>query len=126
MAKKKAIAKKKTAPKKKAADKKQAATSEPVTIIAATDDIETEEEPEIITAEIMVAAAGAITHEDEDEVPVVILETDLIIELCGPGKRCRQRVDGKFIRQNFIAGRWQQVSGTVFSTLEACKTACSG
>jgi hypothetical protein len=126
MAKKKAIAKKKTAPKKKAADKKQAATSEPVTIIAATDDIETEEEPEIITAEITVAAAGAITHEDEDEVPVVILETDLIIELCGPGKRCRQRVDGKFIRQNFIAGRWQQVSGTVFSTLEACKTACSG
>jgi hypothetical protein len=126
MAKKKAIAKKKTAPKKKEADKMQAAITEPVTIVAVTGDIETEEEPEIITAEIMVAAAGAITHDDEDEVPVVIMETDLIIELCGPGKRCRQRVDGKFIRQNFIAGRWHQVSGTVFSTLQACKNACKG
>jgi hypothetical protein len=126
MAKKKAIAKKKTAPKKKEADKKQATINEPVTIIAVTDNIEMEEELEISTAEITVAAASKITHEDEDEVPVVIMEQDLIIELCGPGKRCRQRVDGKFIRQNFIAGRWQQVSGTVFSTLEACKTACSG
>jgi hypothetical protein len=126
MAKKKAIAKKKTAPKKKEADKKQATINEPVTIIAVTDNIEMEEEPEISTAEINVAAANKIIHEDEDEVPVVIMEQDLIIELCSPGKRCMQRIDGKFIRQNFIAGRWQQVSGTVFSTLEACKTACNG
>jgi hypothetical protein len=126
MAKKKAIAKKKTASKKKEADKKQVTINEPVTIIAVTDNIEMEEEPEISTAEINVAAASKTTHEDEDEVPVVIMEQDLIIELCGSGKRCRQRVDGKFIRQNFIAGRWQQVSGTVFSTLEACKTACGG
>jgi hypothetical protein len=52
MAKKKAIAKKKTAPKKKEADKMQAAITEPVTIVAVTGDIETEEEPEIITAEL--------------------------------------------------------------------------
>jgi hypothetical protein len=112
MAKKKAIAKKKTAAKKRVADKKEAVITEPGNVVTMPDDDQIPE-PEIAA-------------DDEDEVPVVIMETDLIIELCGPGKRCRQRVDGKFIRQNFIAGRWQQVSGTVFSTLEACKTACSG
>jgi hypothetical protein len=132
MAKKKAIAKKKTAAKKRVADKKEAAVAdkkeaavaEPGNIVAMPDDGEIPE-PEIAADDTITAVADAIA-DDEDEVPVVIMETDLIIELCGPGKRCRQRVDGKFIRQNFIAGRWQQVSGTVFSTLEACKTACSG
>jgi hypothetical protein len=122
MAKKKAITKKKAAPKKKATEKEQTAVPEVDSIAVVTDGIEMEE-PEVIAAEKPFADALPV---DEDEVPVVIMEQDLIIELCGPGKRCRQRVDGKFIRQNFIAGRWQQVSGTVFSTLEACKTACSG
>jgi hypothetical protein len=55
-----------------------------------------------------------------------IVMDELVIELCGPGKRCKQKPDGNFIRQNFISGRWQQVGGTVFPTLEACKNACSG
>jgi hypothetical protein len=120
MAKKKAITKKKTAPKKKEADKKT--VSEPANIVIAIDEIE---DTEIDADETVTAAADAIP-DDEEAIPVVIMEQDLIIELCGSGKRCRQRVDGKFIRQNFIAGRWQQVSGTVFSTLKACKNACSG
>ncbi len=125
MAKKKAIAKKKAAAKKKLADKKEAEIAERVNIVAmpAADEIF---EPEIVADEDVTTGGADTMPDDEDEIPVVIMETDLIIELCGPGKRCRQRVDGKFIRQNFIAGRWQQVSGTVFSTLEACKTACGG
>jgi disulfide oxidoreductase YuzD len=124
MAKKKAITKKKAAPKKKVAEKEQTAVPEADSIAVVTDGIEMEE-PEIAADKTITAVADAIA-DDEYEVPVVIMEQDLIIELCGPGKRCRQRIDGKFIRQNFIAGRWQQVSGTVFSTLEACKTACGG
>jgi hypothetical protein len=50
----------------------------------------------------------------------------LVTELCAPGKRCKQRSDGNFIRQNFIGGRWVQVSGTTFPTLQACKNACTG
>lgn len=50
----------------------------------------------------------------------------LVIELCAPGKRCNQRLDGSFIRQNFISGRWVQVGGTTFPTLQACKNACAG
>jgi hypothetical protein len=123
MAKKKAITKKKTALREKVADKKIIPASETESIIAT--DAGEIIEPEIADDDTITAVADAIAV-DEDEVPVIIMETDLIIELCGPGKRCRQRVDGKFIRQNFIAGRWQQVSGTVFSTLKACKNACSG
>jgi hypothetical protein len=45
---------------------------------------------------------------------------------CGKGKRCIMDEDeGGFIRQNFINGRWVQVGGTVFPTLEACITALS-
>jgi hypothetical protein len=124
MAKKKAITKKKIAPKKKGTDKIVVTVSKPDSIVMLADEDEIED-TEIDATDTVTAIAGVIPV-DEDEVPVVILETDLIIELCGPGKRCRQRVDGKFIRQNFIAGRWQQVSGTVFSTLEACKIACGG
>ncbi len=123
MAKKKAIAKKKTVPEKRVADKKTVPVIIPDSIVVTVDDGEIKD-TETIADETIAVAADAIP--DEDEVPIVIVETDLIIELCGPGKRCRQRVDGKFIRQNFIAGRWQQVSGTVFSTLGACKTACGG
>lgn len=50
----------------------------------------------------------------------------LVIELCAPGKRCKQRSDGNFIRQNFISGRWVQVGGATFPTLQACKNACAG
>jgi hypothetical protein len=122
MAKKKAITKKKTVLTKKEADKKTTTVSEPDNFVIAVDEMDDIE----INADEIVAAAADVLPDDEEAIPVVIMEQDLVIELCGPGKRCRQRVDGKFIRQNFIAGRWQQVSGTVFSTLEACKTACGG
>ena len=55
-----------------------------------------------------------------------IAATALVIQLCAPGKRCKQRTDGSFIRQNFIGGKWVQVSGTTFPTLQACKNACGG
>lgn len=48
----------------------------------------------------------------------------LVIELCAPGKRCKQKSDGSFIRQNFIGGKWVQIGGTTFPTLQACKNAC--
>ena len=48
----------------------------------------------------------------------------LVIELCAPGKRCKQKPDGSFIRQNFIGGKWVQIGGTTFPTLQACKNAC--
>ena len=50
----------------------------------------------------------------------------LVIELCAPGKRCKQKPDGSFIRQNFIGGKWVQIGGTTFPTLQACKNACGG
>ena len=53
-----------------------------------------------------------------------IAATVLVIQLCAPDKRCKQRTDGSFIRQNFIGGKWVQVSGTTFPTLQACKNAC--
>ena len=55
-----------------------------------------------------------------------IAATVLVIQLCAPDKRCKQRTDGSFIRQNFIGGKWVQVSGTTFPTLQACKNACGG
>ena len=55
-----------------------------------------------------------------------IAATALVIQLCAPGKRCKQRTDGSFIRQNFIGGKWVQVSSTTFPTLQACKNACGG
>jgi hypothetical protein len=55
---------------------------------------------------------------------IAIAATDLIIELCAPGKRCKQKPNGHFIRQHFRSGRWQQASGTQYPTLEACKAAC--
>ncbi len=57
---------------------------------------------------------------------VEIAPEDLIVEACGPGKRCKQKPNGSFIRQNFVSGRWVQVGGTTFPTLAACKRACQG
>ena len=78
--------------------------------IAATADLKQDEQPEVDKAFV----------DNSDLLP----DDELIIELCGPGKRCKQRPDGRFIRQNFISGRWVQVGGTVFPSLASCKKAC--
>lgn len=57
---------------------------------------------------------------------VKVAPADLIIEECGDGKRCKQKTNGSFIRQNFISGRWVQVGGTTFPSLQACKDVCEG
>jgi membrane protein involved in colicin uptake len=106
--KKKAVKKKaskKAAPAKKAASKKKAA-AKPKTAKKA--------------APKKAAKKAAVRR------AVPLGPTALTATSCGPGKRCRQKATGGFIRQNFIGGRWVQVGGTVFPTLEACMQACGG
>ncbi len=111
--KKKAAPKKKTAPKKKISSKPKPAKQ-----------LETTSRSIVLPPE---GFAGATEPGIFIEAPVINIPADeLIIELCGPNKRCKQKTDGSFIRQNFISGRWVQVGGTRFPSLEACKKACGG
>ena len=124
--KKKALSQKKVVVKKKVVAKKKSVTKkknvpvpEPVK----------KKETNPITRGMEMPGEMAGTTAPATSVPAVIIDIppdELVIELCGPGKRCKQKFDGNFIRQNFISGRWVQVGGTVFPTLEACKRACGG
>jgi hypothetical protein len=116
--KKNLVQKKKSAPKKKSVAKKEnISLPDPSVKKATTRSIVI---PEANIAELVAPAAPA-------NEPAVNIPTDqLVIELCAPGKRCKQRADGSFIRQNFISGRWVQVGGTTFPSLVACKNACGG
>lgn len=101
-AKKKAVAKKKTPSKKKAAKKKAPSGK--------------------TTAKKKAPAIKGVPFARGEAVTTSLL----IIEACGDGRRCKQKPNGNFIRQNFISGRWQQVGGTEFPTLQSCKDACGG
>jgi hypothetical protein len=108
MARTKKIVKKKSAPKRKSASKKNKITSRGM-------------------AKPATNSTDPVAPEALVTLPAVNIPQDqLIIELCAPNKRCKQRTDGSFIRQNFISGRWQQVGGTTFPSLAACKKACTG
>jgi hypothetical protein len=125
MAKAKKVTKKKAAPKKKAASKKKAAPKKKSTSVPGS-----AKKKKAINQAIAEPTAGLVNIAPPASlvaVPTVNIPADqLVIELCAPGKRCKQRTDGSFIRQNFISGRWVQVGGTVFSSLAACKNACGG
>jgi hypothetical protein len=118
VSKKKVTAKKKSAPKKKPVAKKEnISVPDPSVKKGSTRSIVI---PEANTANLVAPPPPV-------DAPTVNIPTDqLVIELCAPGKRCKQRPDGSFIRQNFISGRWVQVGGTTFPSLKACKNACGG
>ena len=119
MAKAKKVTKKKAAPKKKVVSKKKNISVAKSAKKRKSVSRGIEIPPANLTD--IVVPASLVTE------PIINISADqLIIELCAPGKRCKQKTNGSFIRQNFISGRWVQVSGTTFPSLEACKKACGG
>ena len=106
MAKKKSVAKKKTPVKKKTAVKKKAAPKKKTIV------------------KKKAASKKKAVNENTNLTRDAAIPATLIIQSCAPGRRCKQKADGNFICQRFVSGRWQQVGGTVFPTLESCKAAC--